>query len=233
MGFTVARAEYDGPLLAQELRSWPGPYGGIPPIGCSCRWLHPRVDDGGDLRVAVDLAGRDLPDREEAEEQDQRRVLGWQGALRLHPPAEFLVELLDDVGGAQGLLDRAFDDLREGFHRIVYAANGDAARAAYTTFERTWAKRCPGVVHSLQEGGDELLTFFCFPTAQWTTLRTTNVIERLNEEFRRRLKAQGSPSNEDAALILLFGLLAIGQITPRKIDGYTAAVISTRIQPAA
>ena len=33
-------------------------------------------------------------------------------------------------------------------------------------FERVWAKRCPGVVASLREGGDELLTFFTFPKAQ-------------------------------------------------------------------
>jgi len=129
----------------------------------------------------------------------------------------------------------ALDDLREDFHRIVYAASGDAARAAYTRFERTWATRCPGVVRSLQEGGEELLTFFSFPTAQWKTLRTTNVIERLNEEFRRRVKTQGSLPTEDAALILLFGLVASGQITLRKIDGYTkiASVISTRTQSAA
>src|SRR3990167_8556729 len=42
VGFTVARSENDGPLLAQERRSWPGPYRGIPSIGCPCRWLHPR-----------------------------------------------------------------------------------------------------------------------------------------------------------------------------------------------
>jgi len=34
-----------------------------------------------------------------------------------------------------------------------YAASADAARAAYAAFERTWAKRCPGVVRSLAEGG--------------------------------------------------------------------------------
>lgn len=129
----------------------------------------------------------------------------------------------------------ALDDLREDFHRIVYAATGDAARTAYRQFERTWGTRCPGVVRSLHEGGDELLTFFSFPTAQWKTLRTTNVIERLNEEFRRRVKTQGSLPTEDAALILLFGLVASGQITLRKIDGYTkiASVLSTRTQSAA
>jgi len=49
------------------------------------------------------------------------------------------------------------------------------------------------------------------------------------------VKTQGSPSTDDAVLILLFGLVASGQITLRKIDGYTkiAAVLSTRMQPAA
>jgi len=129
----------------------------------------------------------------------------------------------------------ALDDLREDFHRIVYAASGEAGRTAYTAFERKWAKRCPGVVRSLQEGGAELLTFFTFPKSQWKTLRTTNVIERLNGEFRRRVKTQGSLPTEDAALILLFGLVASGQIRLRRIDGWRkiAAVLRQRPPVAA
>ena len=127
------------------------------------------------------------------------------------------------------------DELRADFHRIVYAASAETARAAWTAFERTWGKRCPGVVKSLQEGGAELLTFFSFPKAQWKTLRTTNSIERLNEEFRRRVKTQGALPTEDSALLLLFGLVATGQITLRKLDGYTqlAAVIRQRMRSAA
>lgn len=126
-------------------------------------------------------------------------------------------------------------ELRDDFHRIVYAPGLEAARAAWTAFERTWGKRCPGVVKSLQEGGEELLTFFGFPRAQWKTLRTTNVIERLHEEFRRRVKTQGALPGEGAAVLLLFGLVATGQITLRKIDGHTklAAVIRQRMRPAA
>ena len=102
-------------------------------------------------------------------------------------------------------------------------------------FERVWAKRCPGVVASLREGGDELLTFFTFPKAQWKTLRTTNVIERLHEEFRRRVKTQGSLPTEDAALVLLFSLVASGQIKLRRTDGWRkiAAVLSGRAPAAA
>ena len=126
-------------------------------------------------------------------------------------------------------------EIRDDFHRIAYATSADAARAAYATFERAWGKRCPGVVASLREGGDELLTFFTFPKAQWKTLRTTNTIERLHEEFRRRVKTQGSLPNEDAALILLFSLVASGQVRLRKIDGWRkiAAVIRQHTPRAA
>lgn len=126
-------------------------------------------------------------------------------------------------------------EIRDDFHRIVYAASADAARAAYAAFERTWAKRCPGVVTSLRDGGDELLTFFRFPKVQWKTLRTTNVIERLHGEFRRRVKTQGSLPSEDAALILLFSLVVSGQITLRRIDGWRkiAAVLSQHTSVAA
>ena len=75
-------------------------------------------------------------------------------------------------------------------------------------------------MRSLQEGGEELLTFYQFPKRQWKTLRTTNVIERLNEEFRRRVKTQGALPTEDAALVLLVGLVVSGQIRLRRLDGW-------------
>lgn len=129
----------------------------------------------------------------------------------------------------------ALAEIRADFHRIVYAESAAAARAAYAAFERTWTPRCPGVVRSLQEGGEELLTFFQFPKRQWKTLRTTNVIERLNEEFRRRVKTQGALPTEDAALILLFGLVVSGQIRLRRLDGWRQipAMLREHRRPAA
>jgi len=57
----------------------------------------------------------------------------------------------------------------------------------------------------------------------------------LNEEFRRRVKTQGSLPTEDAVISLLFALVASGQIRLRKIDGHTklAGVISERGRAAA
>ena len=49
----------------------------------------------------------------------------------------------------------ALAEVREDFHEIVYAPNAEAARTAWTKFERAWGKRCPGVVKSLHEAGTD------------------------------------------------------------------------------
>ena len=89
------------------------------------------------------------------------------------------------------------------YDTILYAKNGLAAREAQQAFLKKWEKLCPAVVRSYQEAGDKLLTFYDFPKAMWKSLRTTNSIENLNREFRRRTKTQASLSTEEAAVTLL------------------------------
>ncbi len=67
---------------------------------------------------------------------------------------------------------------------------------------------------------NRLCAFVRLPPSQWKSARTTNAIERLHEEFKRRIKTQtGLPSAETAAM-LFWALLASGQITMRKVDGW-------------
>ncbi len=93
----------------------------------------------------------------------------------------------------------------------------DQARAR---FLKKWRLRCPAVVECLEEAGDDLFTFLRFPKLQWKALRTTNALERINEEFRRRTKTQASLPSQDAVLLLLFGLMRSGQIRLRRLDGW-------------
>jgi putative transposase len=128
----------------------------------------------------------------------------------------------------------AYDEIKLDYHRIVYAEDVKTARSEHKDFCHKWSKTCPSVVESLEEAGDELLTFFRFPKDQWKAIRTTNAIERLNGEFRRRIKTQCSMCTEDAALVVLFSLVATGQIKLRKLDGYRriANVVSTKLKEA-
>jgi putative transposase len=111
------------------------------------------------------------------------------------------------------------EELAEDYRRMVYAETREAVEHARVSFLRKWRLRCKAVVSSLEEAGDELFTFLQFPTLQWKALRTTNALERINEEFRRRTKTQASLPGEDAVLLLLYGLLRSGQIVLRRIDG--------------
>ena len=113
----------------------------------------------------------------------------------------------------------ARSEMKRDYDRIIYASDGLAGRAAYDMFLKKWSTLCPAVAKSLEEAGMELLTFYDFPKATWKSIRTTNTLENLNREFRRRTKTQASFGTEDAALTVLYGLVAFGQIELRRIDG--------------
>lgn len=114
----------------------------------------------------------------------------------------------------------ALEEVKSDYHRIIHAESLEEARKAYREFVTKWKKLAPKVAVSLEEAGEELLTFYRFPKSQWKSLRTTNAIERLNGEFRRRVKTQGSLPDAQAAELLLFGLLISGQIHMRRLDGW-------------
>jgi transposase-like protein len=114
----------------------------------------------------------------------------------------------------------AYDELHRDYVAITHAEDLDAAKRAYRAFVSKWSRLVPAVAESLEEAGEELLTFYRFPKEQWKSLRTTNIVERLNGEFRRRVKTQGSFATESAALALLWGLVASQTIHLRRIDGY-------------
>lgn len=112
------------------------------------------------------------------------------------------------------------EELAEDYRRMVYADSHPAVEKARAGFVRKWKLRSQAVCASFEEAGDELFTFTAFPISQWKALRTTNALERINEEFRRRTKTQASLPSEEAVLFLLFGLLRSGQVTLRRLVGW-------------
>lgn len=146
----------------------------------------------------------------------RKAVTAWPGAKVQRCAVHKLANLLEHCPV------HARAELKRDYGRIVHARDGMAARAAYDAFLVKWRRLCEPVARSLEEAGLALLTFYEFPKPMWKGLRSTNALENLNREFRRRTKTQGSFSTEAAAVTLLYGLVAFGQITLRKIDGYRA-----------
>ncbi|MGB8525313.1 MAG: hypothetical protein WCD75_00415, partial [Rhodoplanes sp.] len=59
----------------------------------------------------------------------------------------------------------------------------------------------------------------------------TNAIERLHEEFKRRIKTQTVLPSAETAAMIFWALLVSGQIMMRKVDGWQTLATSRVAQP--
>ena len=94
-------------------------------------------------------------------------------------------------------------DLADDLRSIFYANDEKHARESYEGFIAKWKKDCPSAVKCLGKSINSCLTFMKFPKEEWLSLRTTNVIERLNKEFKRRTKPMEIIPGETACYRLL------------------------------
>lgn len=105
---------------------------------------------------------------------------------------------------------------------MIYAATPEEIESRRKAFLRKWRLKCRAVADSLEEAGERLFAFTRLPPSQWKSARTTNAIERLHEEFKRRIKTQTVLPSAETAAMLFWALMACGQISMREIDGWRA-----------
>ena len=115
---------------------------------------------------------------------------------------------------------RLYEEITADYTQVIYAETAAEVQRQRKTFLAKWRNKCPPVADSFLEAGEQLFTFVRFPTSQWRSIRTTNAIERLHGEFKRRIKTQCLLPCADTACMLFWALLASGQITLRKVDGW-------------
>ena len=115
---------------------------------------------------------------------------------------------------------RLHEQVSADYTDMMYAASSGEVEARRRAFIRKWRLKCKAVADSLEEAGDRLFTFTRLPLSQWKCARTTNAIERLHEEFKRRIKTQTVLPSAETAAMLFWALLAAGQIAMRKVDGW-------------
>jgi len=127
--------------------------------------------------------------------------------------------------------ERLYDEVTADYTDMIYAASPEEIETRRKAFIRKWRLKYRAVADSLEEAGDRLFTFTRLPPSQWRSARTTNAIERLHEEFKRRIKTQTVLPSADTAAMLFWALLASGQINMRKIDGWQTLATKPIDQP--
>ena len=127
--------------------------------------------------------------------------------------------------------ERLHDEVTADYTDMIYAATPEEIEARRKAFIRKWRLKHHAVADSLEEAGARLFTFTRLPPSQWRSARTTNAIERLHEEFKRRIKTQTVLPSADTAAMLFWALLASGQINMRKVDGWQTLATKPIDQP--
>ena len=90
---------------------------------------------------------------------------------------------------------------------VTEAATRAAAQAALAVAIAELEKKAPRVARLLEESGEEILGVYVLPEAHQKRMRTTNMLERQNQELKRRTRVVRVFPHEQSLLRLIAALL--------------------------
>lgn len=99
------------------------------------------------------------------------------------------------------------EEVHARLHPIFDAPDEATARTLLAAFVADYATSAPGAVTTLERGFDDATAVLALPAPYRKRLRTTNLVERTNEEIRRRERVIRIFPNRDAVLRLVGALL--------------------------
>jgi putative transposase len=97
--------------------------------------------------------------------------------------------------------------VKKALKAIFYGATSlSQAKQFVAKFKREFQKKYPTAVERLYADLDQCLVFYMFPHHHWMRIRTSNKLERLNRELRRRLDVIGRHPDEAGCLSLIYAV---------------------------
>ena len=103
-------------------------------------------------------------------------------------------------------------------HEIYQAETRADAEAEIDDFVAVYGDKYPKAVTKLTKDRDVLLTFYDFPAAHWTHLRTTNPIESTFATVRARTRVTKGAGTRRRGLVMAYKLLDAAQDRWRKVN---------------
>ena len=90
---------------------------------------------------------------------------------------------------------------------VTEAATREAAKAALAAAVAELGKKAPKVARLLEESGEQILGVYALPEAHRKRMRTTNMLERQNQQLKRRTRVVRVFPHEQSLLRLIAALL--------------------------
>ncbi len=113
------------------------------------------------------------------------------------------------VRNALALVPKGMQPLVAATIRTVFAQpTSEAARVQWRQVADGFRPRWPRLAELMEEAEPDVLAYLAFPPAHWRQLWSTNPLERLNKELKRRTDVVGIFPNTGAALRLVGALLS-------------------------
>ena len=109
---------------------------------------------------------------------------------------------------------------KELLHEMMYAETKDEALKLRKTFESHFELKQERAVICIKKDWDQLMSFYDFPAANWTSIRTTNPIESSFATVKLRTKSTKGAGNAITACTMAFKLLQQCEMKWRKIRGH-------------
>jgi putative transposase len=129
-----------------------------------------------------------------------RRVL--QGAGHQRCRVHFARNLL-------ALVPKSHQDMVAAVFRTIFAQpDPDAVAATWDRVRDQLAERFPKIATLMDAAKTEVLAFAAFPRPHWTKVWSTNPLERLNKEVKRRARVVGIFPTEASVIRLVGAVLA-------------------------
>jgi len=94
-------------------------------------------------------------------------------------------------------------------HKIMYAASKTDAMNALANLKEAMGPDAKRAVLTIEKDIDSLTRYFDFKKEFWTALKTTNPIERINRELKRRTKSMGTLGEKTLEVVVAFVALRI------------------------
>jgi putative transposase len=126
----------------------------------------------------------------------------FQGATHQRCRVHFIRNLLAHVPKAQ------VDMVAAVFRTIFAQPDPDSMAATWEQVRDQLAGRFPKIGPLMDDAKPEVLAFNAFPRAHWRKIWSTNPLERLNKEIKRRTRVVGIFPNEAAVIRLVGAVLA-------------------------
>lgn len=149
-------------------------------------------------------------------------------------PMKVRIGLMDGLPGLEDLFQRTFPNsvtgrcwkhalgnalaktparLRDAFlklaHAVMYAENENAARVAFDRLKTVMGGDAEKAVRCLEKDLDSLLVHYRFDRSLWRALKTTNTVERVHKEFKRRTKVMEGLGERTLRCVLAFTALKL------------------------